>query len=87
MLLFLVAALLWAAPPPGAAIQPDRTGGIVLVDPMEAMARLMRARALAQAGNVLKAKEAYEDLLVLWKDADADVPLVDEARKEHASLA
>lgn len=35
MLLFLVAALLWAAPPRGAAIQPDRTGGIVLVDLVE----------------------------------------------------
>ncbi|MFM9114917.1 MAG: hypothetical protein ACKOU6_01990, partial [Planctomycetota bacterium] len=32
MLLFLLAALLWAAPPRGAASQADRTGGIVLVD-------------------------------------------------------
>jgi hypothetical protein len=32
MLLFLIAAILWAAPPRGAATQADRTGGIVLVD-------------------------------------------------------
>ena len=43
---------------------------IVLVDPMDAMARLQRARALALSGDTVKAKSAYHDLLTLWKNAD-----------------
>ena len=36
---------------------------IVLVDPMDAMARLQLARALALSGDTVKAKSAYNDLL------------------------
>ena len=43
---------------------------IVLVDPMDAMARLQLARALALSGDTVKAKSAYNDLLTLWKNAD-----------------
>jgi len=59
---------------------------IVLVDPMDAMARLQLARALALSGDTVKAKRAYDDLLTLWKDADPDVPVVREARAEYARL-
>jgi hypothetical protein len=59
---------------------------IVLVDPMDAMARLQLARALARSGDALKAKGAYSDLLTLWKNADPDVPVVKEARAEYARL-
>ena len=55
---------------------------IVLVDPMAALARLQLARALALSGDSMKAKRAYEDLLELWKNADADTPLVRRARAE-----
>ncbi len=44
--------------------------GIVIVDPMDAMARLQLARALALSGDTVKAKSAYSDLLTLWKNAD-----------------
>jgi len=57
---------------------------IVLADPMDAMARLQLARALALSGNSAKAKSAYNDLLVLWKDADPDIPVLKEARAEYA---
>lgn len=43
---------------------------IVLVDPMDALARLQLARALALSGDSVKAKRAYEDLFALWKNAD-----------------
>jgi hypothetical protein len=33
-----------------------------------------------------KAKTAYEELLRLWKDADAEIPVVSEARAEYARL-
>ena len=60
--------------------------GVVLVDPMDAMARLQLARAFALAGDTVKAKSAYRDLLTLWKDADQDFPVGQEARGEYARL-
>jgi tetratricopeptide (TPR) repeat protein len=59
---------------------------IVLVDPMDAMARLQLARALVLSGDTAKAKRAYDDLLALWKDADSGIPIVNEARAEYARL-
>ena len=59
---------------------------IVLVDPMDAMARLQLARALALAGETTKAKTAYDDLLTLWKNADPKIPVVEAARAESARL-
>jgi hypothetical protein len=59
---------------------------IVLVDPMDALARLQLARALALSGDTVKAKSAYSDLLMLWKNADPDVPVLKEARAEYARL-
>jgi len=59
---------------------------IVLVDPMDAMARLQLARALVLSGDTVKAKSAYTDLLTLWKDADAGTPLIEQARAEAARL-
>ena len=59
---------------------------IVLVDPMDAMARLQLARALALSGDVVKAKRAYDDLFALWKNADPKISMVEEARAEYARL-
>jgi len=59
---------------------------IVLVDPMDAMARLQLARALTLAGDVPRAKRAYDDFLTLGKTADADIPLFGEARVEYTRL-
>jgi tetratricopeptide (TPR) repeat protein len=60
--------------------------GIVIVDPMDAMARLQLARALVLSGDTVKAKRAYSDLLTLWKNADPDIPVVKEARAEYARM-
>jgi hypothetical protein len=54
---------------------------IVLVDPMDALARLQLARALALTGDVAKAKGVYNDLFALWKNADPDVPVIRGARE------
>ena len=59
---------------------------IVLVDPMDAMARLQLARALALSGDTVKAKSAYNDLLTLWKNADPDIRVLKEAQAEYARL-
>jgi tetratricopeptide (TPR) repeat protein len=60
--------------------------GIVLEDPMGALARLQLARAWMMAGDVSRAKASYEDLLRVWKDADAGIPVISEARAEYAKL-
>jgi tetratricopeptide (TPR) repeat protein len=59
---------------------------IVLVDPMDALARLQLARALVLNGDTAKAKAVYDDLLTLWKNADARIPIVEQARTEYARL-
>jgi tetratricopeptide (TPR) repeat protein len=59
---------------------------IVLVDPMDAMARLQLARALALAGDTAKAKSTYNDLLELWKNADPGMSMLVQARAEYAKL-
>ena len=60
--------------------------GLVLGDPVDAMARLQLARALASAGDWPKARAAYGDVLSLWKDADADLPLLKRVRQESARV-
>ncbi|HEY6341315.1 MAG TPA: protein kinase [Bryobacteraceae bacterium] len=44
------------------------------------------ARSATLAGDHVKAKKAYQDFFALWKDADADIPVLMEARKEYAAL-
>jgi DNA-binding winged helix-turn-helix (wHTH) protein/tetratricopeptide (TPR) repeat protein len=60
--------------------------GIVMSDPVGVMGRVGLARALAMAGDATKAQIAYRAFLALWKDADADVPMLQKARAESAKL-
>ncbi len=60
--------------------------GIVLSDPMGALAHLQLGRAFALSGDRAKAKSAYQDFLTLWKDADPDIPILKEAKTEYAKL-
>jgi hypothetical protein len=59
---------------------------IVVSDPIGALARLQLGRALALSGDKAKAKTAYQDFLTLWKDADADIPILKQAKAEYAPL-
>jgi hypothetical protein len=38
------------------------------------------------AGDTAKAKSAYQDFFLLWKDADSDIPILKEAKAEYAKL-
>ena len=58
--------------------------GIVLNDPIGPMARLQLARALSASGDREKSAAVYQDLLAVWKDADPDIPVVEQARAESA---
>jgi hypothetical protein len=44
------------------------------------------ARGATLAGDTAKARKAYQDFLAVWKDADPDIPILIEARKEYAAL-
>jgi eukaryotic-like serine/threonine-protein kinase len=60
--------------------------GIVLNEPIGALAHLGVARAYAMQGDTAKAKAAYQDFLTLWKDADPDIPILIAAEAEYAKL-
>ena len=60
--------------------------GIVVNDPIGALARLQIGRAFVLSGDKTKAKTAYQDFLTLWKDADADLPVLKAAKSEYAKL-
>jgi serine/threonine protein kinase/tetratricopeptide (TPR) repeat protein len=50
------------------------------------LSRLGLARAYALSGDTAKARIAYQDFLILWKDADPDIPIVQQAKSEYAKL-
>jgi hypothetical protein len=54
--------------------------------PWGALARLGLARAFALQGNTAKARAAYQDFLAIWKDADPDIPILQQAKAEYAKL-
>jgi hypothetical protein len=60
--------------------------GVVLNEPIGALARLGLGRSYAVAGDKEKARKAYEDFFALWKDADPDVPILNQAKDEYAML-
>ncbi len=60
--------------------------GIVVSDPVGALARLQLGRAIAMSGDKTQAKTAYQDFLTLWKDADPDIPVLKQAKAEYARL-
>jgi len=61
-------------------------GGLVWNCAPGALAHLELGRAYAMAGDKIKAKGAYQDFLTLWKDADSDIPVLQEAKAEFAKL-
>jgi DNA-binding winged helix-turn-helix (wHTH) protein/tetratricopeptide (TPR) repeat protein len=60
--------------------------GIVVSDPIGAIAQLGLGRAYVVQGDMEKARAAYKDFLKLWKDADPDVPILKQAKAEYAKL-
>jgi eukaryotic-like serine/threonine-protein kinase len=60
--------------------------GIVGTDPIGTLAHLQLGRVFAQSGDRTQAMAAYERFLALWKDADADIPVLKQANAEYARL-
>jgi len=44
------------------------------------------ARGCALAGDRAKAKKAFQDFFGFWKDADRDIPILQQAKAEYAKL-
>jgi tetratricopeptide (TPR) repeat protein len=60
--------------------------GVVLNDPIGALAHFQLGRAYVMTGDTTKALAAYKDFLTLWKDADPDIPILKQAKAEYARL-
>jgi Tfp pilus assembly protein PilF len=54
--------------------------------PSKPLAHLGLARAFEMEGNHAASRREYEALFQIWKDADADLPPLVQARKEYAKI-
>jgi DNA-binding winged helix-turn-helix (wHTH) protein/tetratricopeptide (TPR) repeat protein len=60
--------------------------GIVLSDPVGAVAQVQLGRSYRLAGERAKAKAAYEGFLRLWRRADPEIPILRMAQSEYSDL-
>ena len=51
-----------------------------------ALVHLELGRTYALAGDKTRARAAYQDFFALWKDADADIPILSAAKTEYSKL-
>lgn len=57
-----------------------------VMSPLWPLAHLGLARAEALQGDVAKSRQAYETFFRLWKDADVDLPVLIDAKREYERL-
>jgi serine/threonine protein kinase/tetratricopeptide (TPR) repeat protein len=60
--------------------------GIEPASPLYPLAHLGLARASVLSGDTARARKEYQDFLALWKDADPDLPILQQAKDEYAKL-
>jgi Tfp pilus assembly protein PilF len=60
--------------------------GLVVENPIGALAHLSLARAYALEGDRSKSRAVYQSFFTLWKDADPDIPILIQAKAEYAAL-
>jgi len=60
--------------------------GLLANAPLWPLAHLQRGRAYALGGDTAKARASYDDFFKLWKDADASIPILKQAKGEYAKL-
>ena len=60
--------------------------GLVLNEPIGALAHLELGRAYLLSGDTAKSRAAYRNFLALWKNADSDIPVLKQAKAEYAKL-
>ncbi len=57
-----------------------------VLSPLWPLAHLGLARAAALQGDVAKGRKAYENFFLLWKEADVELPVLIEAKREYERL-
>ena len=62
------------------------TPGVEIYSPIHVLARLGLARAAVLNGDTAGARKSYQDFFGLWKDADQDLPVLVQAKKEYEQL-
>jgi len=60
--------------------------GVVQNQPIGVLAYLGLGRAFVFQSDTAKARESYQKFLTLWKDADPDIPVLQQAKAEYAKL-
>ena len=60
--------------------------GIDILSCAHTLAHLGLARAAVLNGDTASARKSYQDFFALWKDADADLPVLVQAKKEYEQL-
>ncbi len=60
--------------------------GCTFWTPLYPLAHLGLARAAALTGDISKSRKAYQDFCLLWKDADPDIPVLQESKQEYNGL-
>ena len=60
--------------------------GYAPLSPLYPLGYLGLARAATLTGETAKSRKAYEDFFAVWKEADADLPILVDAKKEYERL-
>jgi DNA-binding winged helix-turn-helix (wHTH) protein/tetratricopeptide (TPR) repeat protein len=61
--------------------------GINPTSPLVSLARLGLARSFGAAGDSARSRKSYEEFLTDWKDADPDLPVLQQARSEYTRMS
>jgi predicted Zn-dependent protease len=60
--------------------------GTDVMSPLYPLAHLGLARAAVLSGDTTQARKSYQDFLAVWKDADAELPILQQAKSEYEKL-
>ena len=60
--------------------------GVPVNSPLAALAQLQLGRCYAQAGDSINARSSYQNFFALWKDADAGIPVLLQAKTEYQQI-
>ncbi len=64
----------------------DRPGEVMNF-PTASLSRLGLAKSLARSSDPAKARQAFQEFFTIWKDADANLPPLKDARSAYATLS
>jgi serine/threonine protein kinase/tetratricopeptide (TPR) repeat protein len=60
--------------------------GVDMMSELRPLTHLGLARATAMSGDMGKSRTAYQNFFAMWKDADPDLPVLIQAKKDYEAL-